>query len=68
MPIISFFLIIPMHVHITVEKVVVEEALEEQSVFSHVHLLLDQVPRLKPRVELEVEQGVMVGDYHVMFV
>ena len=53
---------------ISVHWVVVEEAQEEQSVFFHVHLLLDQVPRLKPRVELEVEQGVMVGDYHVMFV
>jgi len=40
----------------------------ELSVFWHVHSLLDQVPRLKPRVALEVEQGVMVGDYHVMFV
>jgi len=63
--IISFFLIISMHVHITVEKVVVEEARAEQSVFRHVHLLPDQVPRFKPRVAKEVEQGMMVRDCYV---
>lgn len=47
--------------------VAVEEAQVEQFVFRHVHLLLDQVPRLKQRVELEVKQGIMVRDYYVMF-
>lgn len=66
--IISFFLIIPMNIHdfIPVEEVVEEEVQEDLSVFQHVHLLLDQVPRLKQRVGLEVDQVVMVRDYYVL--
>jgi len=47
--------------------VAAEEARVDLLVFRHVHLLLDQVPRLKPRVAKEVKQGVMVGDCFVVF-
>jgi len=55
------FMFIPVH------WLAVEEVRVELSVFRHVHLLLDQVPRLKQRVELEVKQGRMVRNYYVVF-
>ena len=45
----------------------VEQARVDLSVFQHVHLLLDQVPRLKQRVEVEVKHGGMVRGYFVSF-
>ena len=46
----------------------VEQARVDLSVFQHVHLLLDQVPRLKQRVAKEVKEGIlMVRDYFVSF-
>ena len=50
----------------SVLRLAVEEARVDLSVFRHVHLLLDQVPRLKRRVELEVKEEIMVRDYCVM--